>query len=267
MTIQTRSQVVELLNRHGLVPRKVFGQHFLADPNLIRKMVASSGVSDTSQVLEIGVGTATLTAALAATGARVVGYEVDERLAPIHDEVLAALPLVEVRYRDVMGVDLDAELGSGQWTMVANLPYNVGTPLVLDVLRHVPRIDRVVVMVQLEVAQRLAAAPGSRIYGLPSVVAQLNAEIGIAFKVPAQVFVPPPKVMSAVVIAVRKPSSPHSEAAIAIAASAFGQRRKMLRGVLGLTPDQFERAGVVPTDRAEDLAPEAFLRLAEVAGE
>lgn len=267
MTIQTRTEVIDLLRRHGLSPKKVLGQHFLADPNLIRKMVATAGVTQISRIVEVGVGTANLTAALAGTGATVVAYEIDRTLAPIHDEVLGAYPNVEVRYADIMDEDLAARLGEGTWTMVANLPYNVGTPMLLDVLRRVERIEKLVLMVQLEVAQRLSASPGSKIYGLPSVVAQLLASVRVAFRVPPQVFVPPPNVMSAVVLVDRRPAPALADEAISIAARAFGQRRKMLRGSLGLTPEQFAQAGVQSTSRAENLAPEDYLRLAAVLDE
>jgi 16S rRNA (adenine1518-N6/adenine1519-N6)-dimethyltransferase len=198
VSIQTRTEILELLDRHGLAPSKVLGQHFLADPNLIRKIVATAGVGPGDLVVEIGAGTGTLTAALAESGASIVSYEVDRRLEPLHRDVLGELANVEVRYADATRVDLGAELGPGPWRLVANLPYNVGTPLLLDILRRVPAVERMVVMVQREVADRLAAAPGSRIYGLPSVVAQIHGQVRLAFRVPPQVFIPPPVVQSAV---------------------------------------------------------------------
>ena len=208
MSIQTRSEILDLLGRHGLAPSKVLGQHFLADPNLIRKIVATAAVGPGDLVVEIGAGTGTLTAALAETGATVVAYEIDRRLEPIHREVLGGLANVVVRYADVTRVDLGVELGPGRWRLVANLPYNVGTPLLLDVLRRVPAVERMVVMVQREVADRLAAGPGSRIYGLPSVVAQIHGQVRLAFRVRPQVFIPPPAVHSAVVSIERLPAPP-----------------------------------------------------------
>jgi len=153
---------------------------------------------------------------------------------------------------------------------VANLPYHVGTPLLLRLLREAPSISRFVVMLQREAVERLAAAPGSRTYGLPSVVVQLHGRVKVAFTVPPGVFIPPPKVESAVAVIRRRPAHPLAERAIALAAAAFGQRRKMLRRslarVLGEPAAVLGEAGLDPGRRAEDLSPEDYLRLAEVAG-
>lgn len=265
MSIQTRTEILDLLERHGLAPSKVLGQHFLADPNLIRKIVTTAGLGPADLVVEIGAGTGTLTAALAGSGATVVAYEVDRRLEPLHRDVLGGLPNVEVRYADVTRVELETELGPGRWQLVANLPYNVGTPLLLDILRRVPAVVRMVVMLQREVADRLAAEPGSRIYGLPAVVAQLHGKVRLAFRVPPQVFIPPPAVQSAVVVIERVAAPAQAERAIELAARAFGQRRKMIRTSLGLPVDLIIRAGLAPTARAEELAPADYLRLVRVS--
>jgi len=150
--------------------------------------------------------------------------------------------------------------------MVANLPYNVGTPLVLDALRRVPQIERFVVMVQKEVAERLVAGPGGKQYGLPSVVTGIHAVGRLAFTVPAQVFYPPPRVESAVVVLERVPEPDYADRAIEIAAAGFNQRRKMLRGALASVFAEpaatLERAGIDPMARAEDLSPADYLKLA-----
>ncbi|MDH4306309.1 MAG: 16S rRNA (adenine(1518)-N(6)/adenine(1519)-N(6))-dimethyltransferase, partial [Acidimicrobiia bacterium] len=150
MIAQTRTQVRALLERHGLKPRKSLGQHFLADPNITEKIVATASITSGDNVVEVGAGTGTLTAALASRAARVVSYEVDRSLEPLLIEVLKPHPNVDLRFEDVTSVDLGAELGPGSWKLVANLPYNVGTGLVLDVLRHTPQIGLMVVMVQTE---------------------------------------------------------------------------------------------------------------------
>jgi 16S rRNA (adenine1518-N6/adenine1519-N6)-dimethyltransferase len=153
--------------------------------------------------------------------------------------------------------------------LVANLPYNVGTPLLLRLLRQAPAFVRFVVMLQREAVDRLAALPGSRTYGLPSVVVRLHGSIEVAFRVPPTVFLPPPRVESAVAVIRRVAAPPRVEQALALAASAFGQRRKMLRrslaGVLADPEAALAAAGLDPTHRAERLAPEDYLRLAEVA--
>ena len=152
---------------------------------------------------------------------------------------------------------------------MANLPYQIGTPLLLDWLRFVPALIEFTLMVQLEVAQRLTAKAGSDAYGLPSVVVGLHAQAELAFKVPPQVFYPAPRVESAVVRMIRRPAPKLAEEAIRLAAAGFGQRRKMLRGRsidrLGRPIASLEAAGIDPKLRAEDLSPEDFLRLAEFA--
>jgi 16S rRNA (adenine1518-N6/adenine1519-N6)-dimethyltransferase len=265
VTAQTRSEIAGLLSRHGLSPSRRLGQHFLADANITRKIVDLSGVGAGDQVVEVGAGTGTLTRALAATGARVVAYEVDAGLLPVLEEVTDGMP-VDLRFLDVTDVDLASELGPGPWVMVANLPYNVGTPLLMDALRRALQIERFVVMVQREVADRLVAGPGSKQYGLPSVVVGIYGTAVLAFRVPAQVFYPAPKVESGVVIIDRIPAPDGAERAIELATAAFHQRRKMLRGsmatVLGDPVAELESAGIDPTARAEDLAASEYLRLA-----
>jgi 16S rRNA (adenine1518-N6/adenine1519-N6)-dimethyltransferase len=266
---QGKGEIAALLARHGLRPDKRLGQHFLADPNLVERVVRAAELEPGDRVLEIGAGTGTLTRALAAAGAEVVAYEVDGRLRPVLEEALAGVESVEVRFADATREDFSRELSPGPWVVVANLPYQVGTPLVLDLLRNVPQIERFVVMVQREVADRLAAAPGSRRYGIPSVVAALYAEVGFAFAVPPQVFLPPPDVESAVVTLRRRAPSPYAGRAEQLAHAAFNQRRKMIRRSLATTlvdPEQvIAAAGLDPTVRAEMLSPDDYVRLAQVA--
>ena len=265
MTAQTLSEMRQLLHRHGLKPRTSLGQHFLADPNVTRRIVTSAGIKSGDRVLEVGPGTGTLTRQLVAAGAEVTAIEVDEQLRPVLEETMAGLS-VNLLFLDAAAVDYEQLLGAGAWKVVANLPYQVGTQLVLDWLRLVPAITEMTVMVQLEVAQRMAAPPGSRAYGLPSVVAGLHADLKVAFRVPPHVFYPPPKVESAVVRVVRKNAPPGAARAIELAAAGFGQRRKMLRGSLSVIVPNAEEllrsAGIDPTKRAEDLSPADFLLLA-----
>jgi 16S rRNA (adenine1518-N6/adenine1519-N6)-dimethyltransferase len=268
MSAQTRSEISGLLKRHGLSPNRQLGQHFLADGNITRKIVATAGITSSDRVVEVGAGTGTLTLALAATGARIVAYEVDTGLARVLEEVLHGTG-VEIRIRDITEVDLGVDLEGGSWKMVANLPYNVGTPLVLDSIRHHPEIESFTILVQREVAERFVAPPGGKAYGLPSVIAQVYTDPTLAFRVPPQVFYPPPTVESAVVVMARVDPPEEAAWAVEIARNAFGQRRKMLRRSLArLIPDVedvLDRAGIDPSRRAEDLSPLEYLRIAEVS--
>ena len=265
MSAQTRSEISRLLEEHSLRPVHKLGQHFLADANVTRKIVRTAGVGTGDRVVEIGAGTGSLTSALAATGAHVVAYEIDERLSPILESVTSGQD-VDLRFADISEVDLAGALEGEGWTMVANLPYNVGTETLMEALRHALKIRRFVVMVQREVAERLVASPGTRAYGIPSVIAQIHSDAELVFRVPAQVFFPAPQVESAVVVMERKPAPEHAEQAIELARAGFGQRRKMLRRSLSTLLEDpvahLERASIDPTSRAEQLSPDDYLRLA-----
>ena len=265
---QGRGEIEALLVDHGHRPNKQFGQNFLADPNIVRRIVEVADVAGRN-VVEVGAGTGTLTRELASVAHHVVSYEIDTGLVPILTEALAGVTNVDVRIADVTTLDLSDELASAPWTMVANLPYNVGTGIVLDTLSSVASVERLVVMVQAEVAERLVAAPGSRTYGIPSVIVGLHGSASIALRVPSQVFEPRPRVDSAVVVVDRTEPSPHADRAARIASTAFGQRRKMLRRSLAdLFEDPvgvIEAAGLDPTSRPEQLAPADYVALATVA--
>jgi len=264
---QGRAAVRNLLDEYGLRPNQAYGQNFLVDPNVIQRIVRLAEIGQESLVVEIGGGTGTLTAGLAATGARVVVYEIDAGLVRVLRHTVGDLDRVEIRHADASSVDLGQDLGPGPWAFVSNLPYNVGTGIILDALRFAVNIERFVMLVQREVADRLLAGPGSRTYGIPSIVASLHARGSISFTVVPTVFFPAPSVSSAVVELVRRPAPAAAERAIEIAAAAFGQRRKMVRRSLaGVMPEPsiiLERCGIDPTSRAEDLAPEAFVLIAE----
>lgn len=268
MKAQTRSEIATLLDSHGLSPIHRLGQHFLADANITRKIVGLADVGRGDMVVEVGSGTGTLTVALASAGAHVLSYEIDVGLRPILESVTADLD-VDLRFGDAAKADLISALGREPWVMVANLPYNVGTPLVMDALRHVSAIHRFVVMVQREVAERFVAGPGAKEYGMPSVISGIHADASVAFRVAPQVFYPPPSVESAVVVLDRKPAPAHSETALEMARAGFGQRRKMLRrsleGVVDNPAALLRKAGFDETERAERLSPSDYLHLAEVA--
>jgi 16S rRNA (adenine1518-N6/adenine1519-N6)-dimethyltransferase len=259
-----------LLTTHGLAPRRDLGQNFVADPNTVRRIVHLAGVGPDANVVEIGAGLGSLTIALAETGAAVTAIEVDHGLVEVLTEVVGGYPNVGVVEADAMRLDWTTLLGeSDNWVLVANLPYNIATPLVADLLDGVPAVRRMLVMVQREVAERLAAPPGTPAYGAVSVKVAYWAVARIVGDVPATVFVPRPNVDSALVSIVRRPPPDVApELLFALVRTAFNQRRKMLRRSLRdvVTPDQFAAAGVEPTARPEELGLDDWCRLT-VAGE
>jgi 16S rRNA (adenine1518-N6/adenine1519-N6)-dimethyltransferase len=266
----TRRQAEELLDRHGVRPSRALGQNFVVDPNTVRRIVRLAGVQPGDQVVEVGAGLGSLTLALAEAGARVTAVELDRHLLPVLDEVLAdADPRPTVVQGDALELDWSSLLaGADRWHLVANLPYNVATPLVLDLLDHVPPIDRMLVMVQREVGERLAAAPGSKVYGIPSVKVAYWATAEVVGRVGPTVFWPKPKVESALVRIERRPepaTPADPDTLFALVRAGFGQRRKMLRGSLAGLVDAaaFERAGVSAEARAEQLSVEDWGRLAQ----
>jgi 16S rRNA (adenine1518-N6/adenine1519-N6)-dimethyltransferase len=267
----TRRQTMELLAEHGIRPSRALGQNFVADPNTVRRIARLAGVGPGDQVLEIGAGLGSLSLALAGTGAQVTAVEVDRYLLPAlrHTVEAAGVTVVE---GDAMTLDWGPLLGAapGAWTLVANLPYNIATPLVADLLDQVPAIGRLLVMVQREVGERLAAAAGSDAYGAVSVKVAYWATAQVVGRVPASVFIPRPSVESALVRIQRREQPavdpalvPHEEL-FQLVRAGFGQRRKMLRrsleGLIGAA--EFECAQIEPTARAEELDVVAWGRLA-----
>jgi 16S rRNA (adenine1518-N6/adenine1519-N6)-dimethyltransferase len=266
--------VRELLDAHGLTPSRALGQNFVADPNTVRRIARLAGVGAGDRVVEIGPGLGSLTLALVETGAEVTAVEVDRHLLPALREVVEPHG-ARVVHGDALRLDWHELLGppdpDSPWTLVANLPYNVATPLVLDLLAGVPAITRMLVMVQREVGERLAARAGDKAYGIPSVKVAYRAEAEVVGRVPPTVFVPQPKVESALVRIVRRPS-PAVDADPAVlfrlVEAGFRQRRKMLRRSLaGLAGSEaFARAGVRPEARAEELDMDAWGALARAVG-
>jgi 16S rRNA (adenine1518-N6/adenine1519-N6)-dimethyltransferase len=264
----SRRDISDLLTQHGLAPRREFGQNFVADPNTVRRIARLAKLSPSDHVVEIGAGLGSLTTALAETGAAVTAIEIDHGIVPVLRSVVADLERVTVIEGDAQELPwhelLDA---STQWVLVANLPYNVGTPLVLDLLDTVPEIARMLVMVQREVAERIVASPRTSAYGAITVKVAYWATARIVGYVPSTVFVPQPKVESALVEITRRPTPAVADidptALFTLVKAGFAHRRKMLRGTLGglVTPEQFEQAGIAPTARAEELDVHAWGRL------
>jgi len=268
----SRPAVRDLLDEHDLAPRRDLGQNFVVDPNTVRRIAELARVGPGDHVVEVGAGLGSLTLALAETGADVTAIEVDHGMVPVLRGVIAESGAANVTIveADAMTADWNELLDpsvTGGWTLVANLPYNVGTPLVCDVLDRVPHVTRLLIMVQREVAERFAAAPGSRTYGAISVKAAYWGRARIVGVVPATVFLPVPNVESALVEITRHdPPDADPTALFDLVKVAFGQRRKMLRKSLGgaVTAAQFEAADVEPTVRPEDLGVDEWVRLTRV---
>lgn len=268
----TRRQVGELLDAHGLRPSRALGQNFVADPNTVRRIARLAGVGAGDHVVEIGAGLGSLTLALAETGASVTAVEVDGKLLPVLRGV-AEPAGVRVVQGDALRVDwadllVPPDPGDGWW-LVANLPYNVAVPVVARVLDDAPPVRHLLVMVQREVGERLAASVGDAAYGAVSVKVAYHARARVVGRVPATVFVPRPKVESVLVRIDRRPevavppAVAPPERLFAVVRAGFGQRRKMLRRSLAgvVAPAAFEAAGVDPAARAEDLDVDDWGRL------
>jgi 16S rRNA (adenine1518-N6/adenine1519-N6)-dimethyltransferase len=266
------ADIAELLSAHGLRPSRALGQNFVADPNTVRRIARLAGIGPGSPVLEIGAGLGSLTLALAETGARVVAVETDRYLEPVLRQVVEPAG-AEVIAGDAMSLDLAALLaarGGGAWSLVANLPYNLATPLVFRTLVEVPAVEHLLVMVQREVGERMAAGVGQAAYGSVSVRLAYFATSAVVGRVPASVFIPRPRVESVLVRLDRRPAPAVDPADVsyerlaAVVKAGFGQRRKMLRRSLAgvVEPEAFERAGIRPDARAEELNVEEWGRLA-----
>lgn len=261
----SRPAIHDLLAERGLAPRRDLGQNFVADPNTVRRIARLARVGPGDRVVEVGAGLGSLTLALAETGATVTAVEVDAGLAAVLREMFEGHATVSVVEVDAMTADWSSIAAPGS-VLVANLPYNVATPLVADLLDGVPNISRLLVMVQREVAERFAATPRTPAYGAVSVKVAYWGTATIVGHVPASVFVPRPNVESALVeITRREPPATDPTKLFELVRQGFGQRRKMLRRSLAgiVTPEQFEAAGVAPTARPEELDVDAWCRLTE----
>ena len=262
----------EVIRRHELSARKSLGQNFLLDLNLTGRIARAAGPLAGVTVLEIGPGPGGLTRALLAEGANVIAVERDERAIAALAEIAEHYPnRLRVISGDALKLDITPYLGKDPVRVVANLPYNIATALLVSWLTAEPWppwYDRLVLMFQREVAERIVAKPGSKSYGRLSVLAGWRTEAKILFDIAPSAFVPPPKVTSSLVQLVPRaaPLACDRRALERVTEAAFGQRRKMLRQSLkqlGVDPvPLLEKAGLDPTARAEDIAVEGFVALA-----
>jgi 16S rRNA (adenine1518-N6/adenine1519-N6)-dimethyltransferase len=264
----------DAIRRHGLTARKSLGQNFLLDLNLTGRIARAAGPLAGVTVIEVGPGPGGLTRALLAEGAaRVVAIERDARAIAALEEIAAHYPgRLEIVAGDALEFDATPWLGVDPARVVANLPYNIATALLVGWLTAEPWppwYDRLTLMFQREVAERIVAGPGSKTYGRLSVLTGWRAEAKILFDIAPAAFVPPPKVTSSVVQLVPRPAPlPCDRRALErVTEAAFGQRRKMLRQSLrqlGIDPiPLLETAGIDPTARAEDIAVDGFVALAK----
>jgi 16S rRNA (adenine1518-N6/adenine1519-N6)-dimethyltransferase len=262
----------EVIARHGITPRRTLGQNFLLDLNLTGRIARAAGPLERATVTEIGAGPGALTRALLAAGAgRIIAIERDERCLAALRELTAAFPdRLELVAGDALELDPVA-LSVAPRKIVANLPYNIATALLLGWLSRITEYESLTLMFQREVAERLVAQPRSKSYGRLSVLVQWLAEPQILFDVPPRAFVPPPKITSSVVRIVPRaePAAPADKTALErVTAAAFGQRRKMLRTSLKSLGSPVEPllslAGVAPTARAEELTVAEFCALARI---
>jgi 16S rRNA (adenine1518-N6/adenine1519-N6)-dimethyltransferase len=281
MALLTPATVHALLDAHGLHPKRSLGQNFLTDPNTARRVVALADLPAAAPVLEIGPGLGSLTLALLDAGHDVVALELDDRLADalhavLGDEEGAVTGRVRIERGDAMTVDLAALVmpEPSPRACVSNLPYNVAVPVVVRLLEEAETVERILVMVQREVGERLAAGVGDPQYGAVSVKVAYFAEAQVVGFVPPTVFMPKPKVDSALVRLRRRSappvSVPSADGLFTLVRAGFAQRRKMLRRsltpVLGdATPDVLAAAGVAPTARAEALGLDDWAAVARSA--
>ena len=262
----TRTQVKDLLQKYDINPRKSLGQNFVVEPNTIRQIIELASIEADDFVIEVGPGIGSLTSSLLEVAGHVTAIEVDDALVRVLTDLLRP---EDNRFRlvnaDVMNLDVNELLAARNesWNLVANLPYNISVPLICDFLERVPVITKMTVMVQKEVAERLVAKTGEKAFGLPSLKIQYFAEVKKIADVPPSVFLPKPKVDSSLVQIERREkyvTSANYDVLFELAKRSFSQRRKMLRRSLKETFDlnDFESAGVDPTQRAEDITLEEW---------
>lgn len=277
----TRTQAI--METYGLTFKKSLGQNFLTDINVLKKIVAAAEVSEADDVIEIGPGIGALTEQLAKSAHQVLALEIDDRLLPVLKETLAPYPNVEVIHQDILKANLKeliAEHFDGQHRLkiVANLPYYITTPIIMHLLATELAFDQIVVMMQKEVANRLAAQPGSKDYGSLSIGVQYEMDCQVAFIVPKTVFVPQPKVDSAIISLTKKKAKeyqPQDERFFhQLVRGAFMHRRKSLwnnlqglygkqAGVKEKLSQALAQAEIEPSVRAERLTIADFVRLAD----
>lgn len=271
-TIAKREVTNHILRTFKLRADKRLGQNFLVDEEIVSKIATAAELTAGDTVLEVGPGIGTLTQGLALSGARVVAVELDKRLLPVLEKTLAGYDNVQIVSGDILQVDIKAIVGAPTFKVAANLPYYITTPIIFNLLEQRLPMERLVAMVQKEVAERMVAKPGGKDYGALSVSIQYYTEPSIAFMVPPTSFIPAPNVESAVIVCKRRTTPPvevcDEKLFFKVVKAAFSVRRKMLSNALrnmGITGEQaaawLQRAGIDPKRRGETLSLADFASL------
>ena len=271
--LATPSQTIAVLERHGLWTKKGLGQHFLIDDNVVGRILEMADLSEDDRVLEVGPGIGTLTVALCEAAGEVVAVEADRALLPVLEETTMGCDALTLVHADAVRVPAaDLTEGGGPTAFVSNLPYSIAARVVLRFFDELPSLGSATVMVQAEVADRMAAGPGSKEYGAYTVKLSLRAGVVGRFEVPRTCFLPSPNVDSSVLRLVRRTAPDPSlvRAADRVATAAFAQRRKTLANSLTSDPglerdpvrDALSSAGIDPTRRAETLETAEYLEIA-----
>lgn len=284
MKLYSPAAIADIKRRHDFKLSKSLGQNFITDYGVIEKIITGSGISEDDLVIEIGPGIGVLTAEAADYAAHVIAIEIDKRLIPVLGETLAQYDNIEILNNDILKTDLNAlieqsrekGLFSGKVRIIGNLPYYITTPIVMSLLESGVKADSITVMMQKEVADRIKSEPGGRIYGAVSVAVQYYCTVEQIAKVPRGVFIPQPKVDSAVLKLSPRTEKPveliDEKAFFSCIRSGFGQRRKTLlnslTGLRGLSKDEIrdvlQSAGIEPSRRAETLDMKEFAAIANV---
>ena len=272
------SHVKEVLERHGFKFSKSLGQNFLIDGNIVRKIVSEANITSNDYVLEIGPGMGTLTEELALRAKKVVAVELDNTLLPVLDETLKKYNNVEIVHGDILKIDIEKliqkKLGNGPVKVVANLPYYVTTPIIGKLIEDDLNLESIIVMVQKEVAERMASGPGGKEYGSLSIFVNFYSHPKIVVKVPKTVFMPQPKIDSAVIKLTLKKELPDvdRDKFFKVVKAAFSKRRKTIINALSsygfniekeTIREALEQSNIRPEERAENLSVEDFIKISK----
>ncbi len=272
-TIARRDVTMHILKTFGIHMSKKLGQNFLIDEQVVKGIISAADVTVDDTVLEIGPGIGTLTQGLAETGCRVIAVEIDRKLIDVLSKTLAGYDNVRIVHGDIIRIDISREITAEKYKVVANLPYYITTPIIMGLLEKRLPVERLVTMVQKEVAQRMVATPGGKDYGALSVAVQYYTKPKIMFTVPSTAFIPPPAVESAIIqcTVLPEPSVSVQDEALffRIVKASFAQRRKTLFNALkaaGLPADRvravLDKTGIDASRRGETLSLTEFAAIA-----